>query len=85
MCKKSSLLFLNFEDGVLSSTTAGCRDVQCVRRAYAKLLKRGVASCIYLRNFFYKTWEGDFPSTSRVVLCAEKVVRGERFVTGDFL
>jgi len=32
------------------STTAGCRDVMCVRRAYANSQHRGVAFCIHLRR-----------------------------------
>ena len=60
------------------STTAGCRDVMCVRRAYAYSPQKGVASCIHLRNFFCKTWAGGFPSTNCVVSSAEKVVKEGR-------
>jgi len=84
MCEKSSLLF---QDGALSSsedrsTTAGCWDVMCVRRAYAKSPKRGVAFGMHLRNF-QDLGRRFFLSTCRAVSCAEKVVREGRFVTGD--
>jgi len=77
MSEKSSLLS---EDTASSSsedmsTTAGCRDVMCVQRAYPYSPQRGVASCIHLRNSFRKTWAGGFPCTNRVVSSAEKVVR----------
>jgi len=50
MSEKSSWLS---DDAALSSledmsTTAGCRDVMCVRRAYVNSQHRGVASCIHL-------------------------------------
>jgi len=50
MIEKSSWLS---DDAALSSledmsTTAGYRDVMCVRRAYANSQHRGVASCIHL-------------------------------------
>ena len=60
------------------STTAGCKDVMCVRRTYANSQQKGVASCINLRNFFCKTWGEGFPSTSNLVFSAEKVVREGR-------
>jgi len=40
------------------STTAGWRDVMCVRRAYAYSPQRGVDSFIHLRNSFYRIWAG---------------------------
>jgi len=50
MSEKSSLLS---DDAASSSsedvsTTAGCRDVMCVRRAYANSQHEEVASCIHL-------------------------------------
>ena len=60
------------------STTAGWRDVMCVRRAYAYSPQRGVDSCIHLRNSFCRTWAGGFPSTNRVVSSAEKEVKEGR-------
>jgi len=58
------------------STTAGCRDVMGVRRAYAYRSQRGEASWIHLRNSFCRTvtWAGGVLSTNRVVCSAEKVV-----------
>ena len=56
------------------STTAGCRDVMCVRRTYAYSPQREVASCIHLCNFFCRTWAGGF----RVVSSAEKVMKEGR-------
>jgi len=53
------------------STTAGWRDVICVRRAYAYSAQRGVDSCIHLHNSFCRTLAGGFPSTNRVVSSAE--------------
>jgi len=58
------------------STTAGWRDVMCVRRAYAYSLLRGVG--IHLCNSFCRTWAGEFPSTNRVVSSAEKEVKEGR-------
>ena len=54
------------------STTAGCRDVMGVRRAYAYRSQRGEASWIHLRNSFCRTvtWAGGVLSTNRVV-CSE--------------
>jgi len=80
MSEKSSLLS---EDAASSSsknmsTTAGCRHLMCVRRAYAYSLQRGLASCIHLRNSFCKIWSGGFPSTNRVVSTSEKVVKEGR-------
>jgi len=50
MSEMSSLLS---DDAASSSsedipTTAGCKDVMCVRRAYANSQHRGVASCTHL-------------------------------------
>jgi len=59
------------------STTAGWRDVMCVRRAYAYSSQRGVDSCIHLRNSFCRTWAGGFPSTN-CVSSAEKEVKEGR-------
>jgi len=80
MSEKSSWLS---DDGASSSsedmsTTAGWRDVMCVRRAYAYSPQRGVDSCIHLRNSFCRTWEGGFPSTNRVVSSAEKKLKEGR-------
>jgi len=80
MSEKSSWLSdeaasLSLED---MSTTAGCRDVKCVRRTYAYSPQRGVASCTHLCNSFCRTWAGGFQSTNRVVSSAEKVVKEGR-------
>jgi len=69
MSEKSSLLS---DDAASSSsedmsTTAGCKDVMCVRRAYEHSQHRGWASCIHLRRSFCRIWGRRFPSTSRVV------------------
>jgi len=53
------------------STTAGCRDVRCVRRAYANSQHRGFASCIHLRRSLSRIWGGGFPRTSPVVSSSE--------------
>jgi len=60
------------------STTTGCRDVMCVRRAYANSQHRGVASCIHLHRSLCRIWGGGFPRTSRVVSSAEKEVKEGR-------
>jgi len=60
------------------STTTGCRDVTCVRRAYANSQHRVVASCIHLRRSLCRIWGGGFPRTSRVVSSADKEVREGR-------
>jgi len=56
MSEKSSLLS---DDAASSSsedksTTAGCTNVMCMRRAYANSPQRGGASCIHFRNSFCK-------------------------------
>ena len=56
------------------STTAGCKEVMCVRRAYANSHHRGVASCTHLRRSLCRIWGGRF----RVVFSAEKEVREGR-------
>jgi len=66
---------LSLED---TSTTAGWRDVMCVRRAYAYSSHRGVDSCIHLHYSFCRTWAGGFLSTNRVVSSAEKAVKDGR-------
>jgi len=57
MSDKSSLLS---DDAASSSSedmssTAGCKEVMCVRRAYANSHHRGVASCIHLRRSLCRT------------------------------
>jgi len=52
------------------STTSDCKDVTCVRRAYANSQHRGVASCMHLRRSLFIIWGGGFPRTSRVVSSA---------------
>ena len=79
MSEKSSLL----SDNAVSSssedmsTTAGCKEVMCARRAYTNSQHRGVASCIHLRRSFCRIW-GGFPKSSHVVSSAEKEVRERR-------
>jgi len=75
MSEKSSLLS---DDAASSSsedtsTTAGCRDVMCVRRAI-------IASCIHHSRSFCRIWGGRFPGpeTNRVGSSAEKEVREGR-------
>ena len=80
MSEKSSLLS---DDTASSSsedmsTTAGCINVMCVRRAYANSRQRGVASCIHLRRSFCRIWGGGLPRTGRVVSTAEKDLREGR-------
>jgi len=80
MIEKSSLLS---DDAASSSsedmsTTAGCKDVMCARRAYVNSQHRGVTSCIHLRRSFCRIWGGGFSRTSRVVSCVEKEVREGR-------
>jgi len=75
MSGKSSLLSEDTASDM--STTAGCRDVMCVRREYTYSPQSWVASCIHLRNFFCKTWAGGFPINNRVVSSDEKVVKGK--------
>jgi len=80
MSEKSSLLS---DDAASSSsedmsTTAGCKEVMCVRRAYANSQHRGVASCIHLRRSLCRILGGGFPRTSRVVSSAKKEVREGR-------
>jgi len=60
------------------STTAGCKEVMCVRRSYANSQHRGETSCIHLRRSFCRIWGGGFPRTSRVVSSAELEVREGR-------
>jgi len=83
MSEKSSLLS---DDAASSSsedtsTTAGCRDVMCVRGAFANSQhSRGVASCIHHSRSFCRIWGGGFPGpeTNRVGSSAEKEVREGR-------
>jgi len=77
MSEKSSLLS---DDAVSSSsedmsTTAGCKEVMCERRAYANSQHKGIACCTHLRRSLCRIWGGVFPRTSRVVSSAEKEVR----------
>jgi len=63
MSEKSSLLS---DDAAPSSsedmpTTAGCREVMCVQRAYANSKHRGVASGTHLRRSLCRIWGGGFP------------------------
>jgi hypothetical protein len=67
--EKSSLLS---DDAAASSsedksTTAGCREVTCMRRAYANSLQIGVASVIHPFRPLFNTWGVGFPSTIRVI------------------
>jgi len=62
--EKSSLLS---DDNAASSskdmsTTAGCREVTCMRRAYANSLQIGVASVIHPFRPFRSTWGGGVPN-----------------------
>ena len=45
------------------STTAGCREVTCMRRAYANSLQIGVASVIHPFKPFCSTCGGGLPNT----------------------
>jgi len=79
-CEKSSWLS---DDAASSSsedmtTTAGWRDVMCVRRAYAYSPHRGVDSCIHLRSSFCRTWARGSPSANCLVSSAEKEVKEGR-------
>jgi len=62
MSEKSSLLS---DDAASSSenmsTTAGCKEVMCVRRAYTNSQHRGFASCTHLRRSLCRIWGGEFP------------------------
>jgi len=80
MSEKSSWLSDDAASSSLEdmSTTTGCRDVTCVRRAYANSQHRVVASCIHLRRSLCRIWGGGFPRTSRVVSSADKEVREGR-------
>jgi len=48
------------------STSAGCREVTCMRRAYANSLQIGVASMIHPFRPFCSTCGGGLPNTIRV-------------------
>ena len=74
MSEKSSLLSDDAASSLSEdvSTTAGCKEVMCVRRAYANSQHRGVVSCTHLRRSLCRIWGGGFPRTSRVVSSAEK-------------
>jgi len=66
--EKSSLLS---DDSAVSSsedmsTTAGCKEVTCMRRAYANSLQIGVASMIHAFRAFCSTCGGGLPNTIRV-------------------
>ena len=78
--EKSSLLS---DDAAASSsedksTTAGCREVTCMRRAYANSLQIGVASVIHPCRPSCNTWGGGFPSTIRVISSGLKDAKGGR-------
>ena len=60
------------------STTAGWRDVMCVRRAYAYSPPKEVDSCIHLRSSLCRTWAGGFSSTNHMVSSAERAVKEGR-------
>jgi len=75
---KSSLLS---DDAAASSledkfTTAGCREVTCMRRAYANSLQVGLASVIHPFRPFFNTWGEGFPSTVRVISSSLKDAKG---------
>jgi len=80
--EKSSLLL---EDSAASSsedmsTTAGCKEVTCMRRAYANSLQIGVASMIHpFRPFCsLSTCGGGLPNTIRVFSSGVKDAKGGR-------
>ena len=54
MSEKSSLLYDDAESSSSEdmSTTTGCKEVMCVRRAYANSQHRGFGSCIHLCRSF---------------------------------
>jgi len=78
--EKSSLLS---DDAAASSsedksTTAGCREVTCMRRADAHSLQIGVASVLHPFRPFFNTWGGVLPSTIRVISSGLKDAKGGR-------
>ena len=80
--EKSSLLL---QDSAASSsedmsTTAGCREVTCMRRAYANALQIqvGVASVIHPFKPFCSTCGGGLPNTILVISCGVKDAKGGR-------
>jgi len=67
--EKSSLLS---DDSAASSSedtsaVTGCRDVTCMRRAYASSEQMGVASVIYSFRFLLSSGGGGLTTTSRVI------------------
>jgi len=49
------------------STVTGCRDVTCMRSAYANSQQMGVASVIHPFRLLLSTGGGGLPSASRVI------------------
>ena len=75
MGEKSSLLS---EDSASSSsesrsTTDGCREVMCMRSAYANSSQIGVASWIHPASSVCNMWGGGEPSIKRVIASGWKV------------
>jgi len=60
------------------STAAGCREVTCMRRAYANSLQIVVASMIHPLRPFCSTCRGGLPNTIRVFLSVVKDAKGGR-------
>ena len=58
--------------------TAGCREVTCMRRAYANSLQIGIVSVIHPFRPFFNTWGGGFPNTIRVISSGLKDAKGRR-------
>jgi len=78
--EKSSLLS---DDSAASSsedmsTTAGCREVTCMRGTYANALQIGVASVIHPFRPFCSTCGGGLPKTIRVISSGVKDAKGGR-------
>jgi len=80
ICEKSSLL--SDDSAVASlkdiSTTAGSKEVTCMRRAYANSLQIGVASMIQRCRPFCSTCGGGLPNTMRVFSSGVKDAKGGR-------
>jgi len=60
------------------STTAGCTEVTCMRRAYANSLQNGVASMIHPFRTFCSTCGGGLPNTIGVFSFGVKDAKGGR-------
>jgi len=56
------------------STTAGCREVTCMRRAYAISLQIRVASVFHPFKPFFNTWVRGVPLPSGGVRCTIRVI-----------